>query len=314
MEPEVGVFLFTGFLESGKTTFIKNALRSDNLGEDEKTALLVFEEGEEEYDSENLGKVDLFYLEKTDLNPDSLEKIRKTGEYTRIFVEYNGMWDVGEFFDAMPDAWGISQIMLFFNCEDILEYNRNMRQLVFDKVQYSDLVVFNRYKSGEDKTPYHKLVRAITRNSDIIFENERGAVEEDDVDDPLPFDMNADIIDIEDRDYAYFYRELSENMKAFEGKKVRFKCVTAYDKSLGPTAVVVGRHIMTCCEADTKYCGIIALHDGKNVFGTGDWRIVTGRIKIGKHKVYRGPGPILVVEKFVNCAPLYGSDAITTFY
>ena len=91
MEPEVGVFLFTGFLESGKTTFIKNALRSDNLGEDEKSALLVFEEGEEEYDSEDLGKVDLFHLEKTDLNPDSLEKIRKTGEYTRIFVEYNAM-------------------------------------------------------------------------------------------------------------------------------------------------------------------------------------------------------------------------------
>ena len=311
---EVGVYIFCGFLEAGKTSFISNALASDELDTGEKTALFVFEDGEEEYEEAQLKNTDVFHLDKNSLTLAKMTKTERDGDYTRIFVEYNGMWELGDFLDVMPENWVVCQIMAIFDCTNILIYNANMRQQVFDKIQYADLIVFNRYKSGEDKMPYHKLVRGISRNNDIIYENERREIERDDIEDPLPFDVNAPVIEIEDRDYAYFYRELTENMRAYHGKTVRFLCVTAYDRSLGKSTVVVGRHIMTCCEADTKYCGLVCEHNGSRSFTTGEWYYLTAKICVAKHKVYGGEGPVLLGLKFEKASEPEPEDVVTTFY
>ena len=314
-EHEVGVYLFCGFLDAGKTTFLKSALKGDDMDTGEKTALLVFEEGEEEFDEDVKKHADIFYLEKKDLTVQKLKYIEQQGDYVRFFVEYNGMWDLGDFFDALPDNWMICQLMTIFDCTTVLSYNANMRQQVFDKIQYADLIVFNRYKSGEDKMPYHKLVRGISRNNEIIYENEHRTVEQDDIVDPLPFDMDAPIINVEDRDYAYFYRELVENMKAFHGKTVRFLCVTAYDKSLGKTTLIVGRHIMTCCEADTKYSALVCEHNGSRVFSTGEWYYLTAKVCVTKHKAYQNDvGPVLLALKFEKAAEPKPEDIVVTFY
>ena len=46
----IPVYVFTGFLESGKTKFIQEILADPNFTENEVTALLLCEEGIEEYD------------------------------------------------------------------------------------------------------------------------------------------------------------------------------------------------------------------------------------------------------------------------
>ena len=46
---DVPVFLFTGFLESGKTKFIQETLEDKRFNSGERTLLIVCEEGEEEY-------------------------------------------------------------------------------------------------------------------------------------------------------------------------------------------------------------------------------------------------------------------------
>ena len=46
---EIPVYLFTGFLESGKTTFIQETLEDSGFNMGERTLLLLCEEGEEEY-------------------------------------------------------------------------------------------------------------------------------------------------------------------------------------------------------------------------------------------------------------------------
>lgn len=45
---QVPVYLITGFLESGKTTFIEQVILEGNFVEDEKTLLILTEEGEAE--------------------------------------------------------------------------------------------------------------------------------------------------------------------------------------------------------------------------------------------------------------------------
>ena len=50
MITEVPVYLFTGFLDSGKTTFIQEVMEEEEFNEGERTLLLLCEEGEVEYD------------------------------------------------------------------------------------------------------------------------------------------------------------------------------------------------------------------------------------------------------------------------
>ena len=47
---DIPVFIFTGFLDSGKTTFIQGSLEDERFNDGVPTLLVVCEEGEEDYD------------------------------------------------------------------------------------------------------------------------------------------------------------------------------------------------------------------------------------------------------------------------
>ncbi|MCR4661278.1 MAG: hypothetical protein K5765_04650 [Clostridia bacterium] len=317
-EPTCGVILVLGLLEAGKTTFIQNTFIKHYKSQKDngKTCLLVFEEGEEEYDDaaiKNLG-IDVYHLEQSDCNFTKLSLIEQTGKYDRAIVELNGMWNMDTFWDALPNEWGVERVITILNSETIIAENANMRQLVFDKVSTSDLVAFNRVKKDADKMPLHKLIRQITRNCEIVYQLTDNTVVEDDIVDPLPYDINADIINIENRDFAYFYRDMVENMNNYNNKKVKFLGLIGWDASLGNNTAIIGRHIMTCCEADTKYSGFVLTHDGKMKFKTGTWAIVTAKIEIKKHYAYDGVGPVFVAEKIELTPPLPKEEMVTYFY
>jgi putative membrane protein len=55
-EIKVPIYLITGFLESGKTSFLSFTLQQDYFQVEGKTLLVLCEEGEEEYDEEALKK------------------------------------------------------------------------------------------------------------------------------------------------------------------------------------------------------------------------------------------------------------------
>ena len=313
---ETPVYLFLGFLESGKTKFIQETLEDPRFSTGEKTLLLVCEEGEVEYeticfaDAEN---VELVVLEgKDQLTESYLSELQLKHGAERVVVEYNGMWELGEFFDAMPEGWMINQIMTFFDARTFESYNANMRQLVYDKIENAQLVVFNRYVGTMDKMSFHKIVRGLTRQADIVYDYEDGKADFDDIEDPLPFDINAPVIEIEDRDYAFFYRDLTENLEAYVGKIVKFRGLVATDKRLGAQSVVVGRHVMTCCEADIQYCGLACELPQVMELETRDCIRVTAKVEFKKHRIYKGKGPVLTAEKVIVCeAP---EEQLATFY
>ncbi len=313
---ETPVYLFLGFLESGKTKFIQETLEDPRFSNGEKTLLLVMEEGEEDYetikfaDAEN---VDLVVIEdKSQLTEEYLTQLQLKYGSDRIVVEYNGTWLLEDFFAAMPEGWMINQMMTFFDSNTFLNYNANMRQFTFDKIQNTQLVVFNRFEDSMDKMAFHKVVRGITRQCDIVYEHTDGKADFDDIEDPLPFDINAPVIEIEDRDYAFFYRDLTENMEAYIGKTVKFKGIVATDKRLAATDIVVGRHVMTCCADDIQYCGLACVLPYEMQLETRDWVCVTAKIQFQKHRIYKGKGPVLVAEKAVVCQP--PEEALATFY
>ena len=313
---ETPVYLFLGFLESGKTKFIQETLEDPRFSSGEKTLLLVCEEGEEEYETikfSNAENVALEFIDgKADLTEEKLTELQLRHGAERVVIEYNGMWELGELFNAMPEGWMINQIMTFFDARTFENYNANMRQLVYDKIQDAQLIVFNRYDDTMDKMKLHKIVRAISRRADIVYERVDGKADYDDIEDPLPFDVNAPVIEIEDRDYAFFYRDLTENLEAYVGKTVKFRGLVATDKRLGEQSVVVGRHVMTCCEADIQYCGLACELPAIMDLNTRDWIRVTAKVEFKKHRIYKGKGPVLTAEKVVVCnAP---DEQLATFY
>ena len=313
---ETPVYLFLGFLESGKTKFIQETLEDPRFSTGEKTLLLVTEEGVEEYETikfSNAESVDLVVLEdKEQLNEAYLTELQIKYGAERVVVEYNGMWTLEEFFNAMPEGWMINQVMTFFDSNTFVNYNANMRQLVFDKIQNTQLVVFNRFNETVDKMELHKIVRAISRRCDIVYEQTDGKAEFDEIEDPLPFDINAPVITIEDRDYAFFYRDLTENLEAYIGKTVKFRGLVATDKRLSPKDIVVGRHVMTCCEADIQYCGLACVLPEEMGLKMRDWISVTAKIQFQKHTIYKGKGPVLVAEKVIICEE--PEEQLATFY
>lgn len=313
---ETPVYLFLGFLESGKTKFIQETLEDPRFSSGEKTLLLVMEEGEEEYETikfANAENVDLVTIEdKEQLTEEYLGELQLKYGAERVVVEYNGMWMLEDFFNAMPEGWMINQIMTFFDATTFVNYNANMRQLVFDKIQNTQLTVFNRYHADIDKMELHKIVRAISRRCDIVYEYVDGKADFDDIEDPLPFDINAPVITIEDKDYAFFYRDLTENLEAYIGKTVKFRGIVATDKRLSPQDIVLGRHVMTCCEADIQYCGLACILPESMGLKTRDWISVTAKVQFQKHTIYKGKGPVLIAEKVIVCeAP---DEQLATFY
>ena len=155
LHKETPVYLFLGFLESGKTKFIQETLEDPRFASNERTLLLVTEEGEEEYETIKFSKadnVDFVVLEdKSELTEENLTRLQLQYGAERVVIEYNGTWLLDDLFSAMPEGWMINQIMTFFDSRTFLNYNANMRQFTYDKIQNTQLVVFNRFDKSMDK-------------------------------------------------------------------------------------------------------------------------------------------------------------------
>lgn len=229
----IPVYVFTGFLDSGKTRFIQETLEDERFNAGEKTLLLVCEEGEEEYEPATFAAPNV-YIEVVEdqeaLDEEALEALRKKHRAERICVELNGMQTVSDFYAKLPKNWVVYQEIMFAEAATFPIYNANMRSLVVDKVGGCEMIVFNRVDESTDKMELHRIVRAINRRCDIAYEDAAGEVQYDDIEDPLPFDIDADVIEIKDDDYGIWYRDITEDMKKYSGKTVKFKAQVAHLK------------------------------------------------------------------------------------
>lgn len=294
---DIPVYLFTGFLEAGKTKFIQETLCDERFNNGEKTLLLLCEEGVEEYDPSTFSGINVYIHvidDVSELEPKNLTSLQKKYRAERVIVEYNGMWQLSSLFQALPQNWMIVQEFLFVDARTFLNYNANMRALVVDKLNTCELVVFNRPPLNIDRMEFHKIVRALNRRCDIAYEYPDGHVEYDDMEDPLPFDINAPVIEVEDKDYAIWYRDLSEELDVYHGKTVQICAMSAKAKKLPKGCFVIGRHLMTCCVDDITFAGLVCRYNGV-LPEPEKWMTITAKISVEQHPAYGRRGPVLDV-------------------
>ncbi len=292
----IPVYVFTGFLDAGKTTFIQDTMCDDRFNAGERTLLLIFEEGEAEYDISAYQHQNV-YLEVVEdqqaITTQELAALVKKHRAERVVIETNGMQFVGELYAKMPEEWEVWQEVMFADATSILAYNQNMRQLVVDKLSGCEMVVFNRVPPEMDIMPLHKLARACNRKVQIVYEKTDETTEFDEIEDPLPFDINAPVVEIGDDDYGLFYQDLKAEPKKYDGKTIRFKAQVANLKKDRNGMFAPGRFVMTCCVQDIQFMGIPCKWAGSGSLEPRSWVMVEGKLAMRFHAVYKGVGPVL---------------------
>ena len=305
---QIPVYVFTGFLDSGKTKFIQETFEDQRFNAGERTLLLVFEEGEEEYDFSTYPHQNVFLevLDQATVTTKELAALAKKHKVERVVAELNGMQQVGDLYIKFPIDWVVAQEVMFADSTTFQAYNANMRNLCMDKMVGAQMIVFNRLEKGADIMPFHKIARAANRRVDILYDYTDGTTQFDEIEDPLPFDINAPVIEVKDADYALWYRDVSEEPEKYDGKTVRFKAQVAMLKRDKDNMFAPGRFVMTCCVDDIQFCGIPCRYSGSKTLESRSWVMVTAKISAEKHKLYKGDiGPVLTaisVERNVEPA------------
>ena len=141
MMKKIPVYLFLGFLESGKTTLIQKTLANERFGNGENILLLVCEEGLEEYDLSKLkqNNITLHVIEES-----SLLKLSDECGADRVVIEYNGMRHLNDLLMNKPESRLIFRTVFAADASTIAMYLQSCRSLVVDKVNICDLAIFDR--------------------------------------------------------------------------------------------------------------------------------------------------------------------------
>lgn len=311
---DIPVYLFTGFLGSGKTTFVEDLFSDKDFNEGEKTLLLLCEEGEKEYVPSEFAfpNVIIEKIEKeSDLQMKALKDMESKYDIDRVVVEYNGMWMLESLFKALPKNWLIYQEVTFFDAETFLIFNQNMRQQTFNKLKTAELVVFNRCQKGFDKMAFHREVRIANRKSQIIYEYGPDDVEPDTIEDVFPYDISLDEITVEDRDYALWYADINENPENYDGKILNIRMRIAMTHQLPGDKFALGRHVMTCCIDDIQFAALVAKYPGNENYKIGEWAKVRCKVRIEMEKEYGKKGPVLYVKELIITSP--PKEEVATF-
>ena len=311
---QIPVYAFTGFLDAGKTKFIQETLEDPRFNAGERTLLLLFEEGEEEYDPSTYPYQNVYVevLDQQTVTTKELLALQKKYKAQRIVAELNGMQLVGDLYARFPEGWAVAQEVMFADSTTFMTYNANMRNLVMDKLVGAQMVVFNRLTPGQDTMPLHKLVRAANRRIDILYDYIDGTTAFDDVEDPLPFDINAPVIEVKDEDYALWYRDVTEEPQKYAGKTVRFKAQVAMLRRDKNGMFAPGRFVMTCCADDIQFCGVPCRVVGAKALESRSWVMVEAKIAVEKYLLYQGElGPVLTAISVSPTEP--AAEEVATF-
>ena len=292
---EIPVYLFTGFMDSGKTSLIRQTLLEENFGDGAKTLLIVCEDGDEEYDQDELkaANTKMLMVEKEeDFNGTLLKNINAQYLPDQVFIEYNGTWKMDKMLEMkLPEGWILVQSLATVDGSTFDMYLSNMRAMILEQLFQADVVILNRCDDDTPKGKFRRAIKAVNRPAQIVYERADGSMDERE--EELPFDLNQDVIEISDADYAIWYMDAQENYKKYDGKKIEFLGLVYNPEKMKKGVMVPGRFAMTCCIEDVQFLGFKCKYaDSKNI-PHKSWIKILAEIRVEFAKEYRGKGPVL---------------------
>ena len=297
---EVQVFLFTGLLESGKTTFILDTLSQDYFATGERTLLIACEDGEVAYNSAEFRKNNLYveYInQEADLTSDLFKKWDASHKPKRVIIEYNGMWNVDNILeDDYPNSWVLTQIISTVDYNTFSMYWTNMRSQLMNQLTYSDMIIFNRCNETTKRNDLRRNVKLFNKKAQIAYDWVDG-FDGDSIEESLPFNVNANYITLEDDDYGIWYMDAMENPNKYEGKTINYNGIFFRPDKYPMNIFVPGRFAMTCCADDIAYLGFVCKSENDIDLEERQWINITAEIKVEYMKDYGDNGPVLYLKE-----------------
>ncbi|MDO4788132.1 MAG: GTP-binding protein [Johnsonella sp.] len=291
----IPLFLINGFLEAGKTQFIKFTMQQEYFQTSGKTLLIVCEEGEEEYEESLLAahNTEALYIEsREEIGPKALEELCRKHEPERIIIEWNGMWMQDEL--KLPYCIFLNQTITIFDTSTMELYLNNMKPFMGPMLKNAELIICNRADDiGEEILGKHYLaLKAMAGEAEIVFEGEEGEIRGDFCI-QTPYDLNEEKIRLEAKDFGIFYVDSMDRPDRYEGKEIEFTAQILRPPGIPADCMVPGRRVMTCCEDDVQFLGFICFYKGASRFKNGDWLKIKAKIKSEENKQYGRKGPVL---------------------
>ena len=301
------VFVINGFLEAGKTQFITNTLQQDYFQADGTTVLILCEEGDTEYDKEILKKTRTKIVtveDVSEMDEDFYGRIEALYDPDRVLIEWNGMWPQDQL--QLPDTWELFQQITIIDGSTFDLYLNNMKPLLALLVKHSELVIMNRCDevSDENITRYRRGLKALNPQAELIFEDAEGEIEQEVLEEDLPYDMKADVIKISPEAYGIWYIDCMDKPERYKGKVVEFTAMVMKSSNFPKNYFVPGRMAMTCCAEDMTFLGYICKSKDARNLETRQWVTVRARVEIEYWQDYNGEGPVLYAEEVVPAEPI----------
>ncbi len=293
---EIPVYLFSGFMDSGKTSLIKETLIEEDFGEGAKTLLIACEDGEIEYDEAELAKANtklVMIEEEEEFTESKLKELDLQYKPDQVFIEYNGTWEMATLLEMkLPKDWIIVQSLATVDATTFEMYLANMRAMIMEQIFQADVVIINRCDDNTPKGKFRRAIKVINRKAQIAYERADGTVDTGEMEE-LPYDLNQDIIDITDMDYGIWYMDALDDPRKYEGKKVRFLALVYRPEKLKKGVFVPGRFAMTCCADDITFVGFKCKYDKASEIAHKSWITITAEMHNEFAMEYKGKGPVL---------------------
>ncbi|MCR4831760.1 MAG: GTPase [Pseudobutyrivibrio sp.] len=296
------IYFINGFMDAGKTTFIKELLEQDYFQIQGKTLLLECEEGDVEYapdflEAHNINKVSI--ENEADFNPENLAGIEKEYKPKRVIIEFNGMWNRKDL--EFPWYWEDLVEISIFDATTFDMYSRNMKSLVAEQVRNSLMTIFNRCDTVMDKIgSYRRSVKAVNSYLNVVFYDKDGEMSSR-LDEDLPYDIDQDVLTITDETYATFYIDIMENVDRYIGKQVNLQGMVIKKSQDVSTSCILGRFAMTCCAEDLSMFGFVCNCPYADELELDDWIRYSGIIDKDYIEKYDLWYPVIYVKEMEHC-------------
>jgi uncharacterized membrane protein YcgQ (UPF0703/DUF1980 family) len=205
--------------------------------------------------------------------------------------------NMGDFIDALPSFLQVVQIITLVNAETYDMYLANMKQVMMEQYRMSEMVIFNRCTKDSDRAGYRRSVKAVNGRAQVYFESSDGSSNE--IQEILPFDVDADVIEIADEDYGLWYMDAMDNPAKYDGKTIKAKVVVYKPKEYaGKNTFAPGRFAMTCCADDIGFIGFKCKYDKEmskvlDNYKDRDFIYLVAEAKIEYCREYQGKGVVL---------------------
>lgn len=272
------VYVFSGFLDSGKTQAIKETLYNPNFNEGEPSLIICLEQGDVIYDDKflKITNSQVLYLDSVnDLTLEKQKQIDKEYKVERIFIELNGMEDDKILYDVgFIKNWELAQTLTTIDASTFNIYLSNMRQFMYNHVVNAECIILNR-SDDADKRYLRNNLKSINQYSEIIYENRDGSVSNK-IEDEL-FDVSKDLV-IDDVDYGLWYMDCIDNTSKYDDKNITLKMMFIEDMPEYSNALIMGRRAMVCCANDITNIAISCVGLDKSKIEKDKYYSLTGKL------------------------------------